>query len=71
VIRLEDLRLEHWYYGPGRGGAFRLTHLPSGLAVLRDCTPDTVTAQCCQEMLRELEGKLAMHEQSAGEQEGP
>jgi len=39
-IRIEDLRIDTWWYGPGKGGGIRITHLPTGLSVQEEDIPN-------------------------------
>jgi hypothetical protein len=58
MIRPEDLRMTHWYSGPGKAGAYRLTHVPSGISVFRRGDPHTPIVKIQKELLEELEAKL-------------
>ena len=40
-IAAEDLRLNHWWNGPGKGGCLQITHIPTGLSVYDELPYET------------------------------
>lgn len=54
----DQLKWEHWNVG-GAMGSVRVTHLPTGVSVSRDCEPTVPVLQIHALLLRELELALA------------
>jgi hypothetical protein len=56
----EDLERLHWNYGGGRG-AVGYRHIPSGITVARECSPDVPNSFFDREALTELVRVLLEH----------
>ncbi len=59
-ITAEDLRIDHWWYGPGKGGSLQITHLPTGVSVSEEQPYDAKESNYAQRnrMMAELKAKI-------------
>ena len=57
-----DVMVTHFYHGPGKGGSYKVTHIPTGLEVEETQRyPDVPSWKRVEKLIAELAQKLEAH----------
>lgn len=62
----EDVRINHYYRGPGNGSSLEAVHLPTGLSVSESVPTDSSegSGKIMRRLIQALELKLQEHQKS-------
>ena len=64
-MNTEDVRIDHLYLGPGKGGRLVVRHVPTGLSVAEDIPMAKSARSIQRRLLAELERMVGEREEAA------